>query len=47
MKFDDRMFETMIEMMLSGSNISVRALARKLGVSRQRIYNHLDRKGLR
>lgn len=47
MTFDDRMYEAMIQMMLLGSNVSVRALARKLGVSRQRIYNHLDRKGLR
>lgn len=47
MKFEDRMFEAMVEMMLSGANISVRALARKLDVSRQRIYNHLDRRGLR
>lgn len=47
MNFDDRMFSAMVDMMLTGSNVSVRALARKLGVSRQRIYNHLDRKGLR
>lgn len=47
MNFDDRMYKTMIEMMLTGSNVSVRGLARRLGVSRQRIYNHLDRKGLR
>lgn len=47
MNFQDRMFEAMVDMMLSGSNVSVRGLARRLGVSRQRIYNHLDRKGLR
>lgn len=47
MTFNDRMFFAMVDMMLTGSNVSVRSLARKLGVSRQRIYNHLDRKGLR
>lgn len=47
MNFDDRMFEAMVSLMLSTSNVSVRSLSRKMGVSRQRIYNHLERKGLR